>query len=86
VEHVQQELEFMTDDEDDVKKKATKDYEIWIIKRDIKVSFKRFSKPPDTKIEYYKFGRILGRGTFGKVNIALHMLTRKVVAVKSINK
>jgi serine/threonine protein kinase len=28
----------------------------------------------------------LGRGTFGKVNIALHMLTRKIVAVKSINK
>ena len=76
----------MTDDEDDVKKKSQKDIDIWYIKRDIKVSFKRYSKPPDTILEYYKFGRILGRGSFGKVNIALHMLTRKVVAVKSINK
>ena len=31
-------------------------------------------------------GRILGRGSFGKVNLALHKLTRKIVAVKSINK
>ena len=76
----------MTEDEEEVKKKSQKDIDIWNIKREIKVSFKRDSKPPETKINYYKFGRILGRGTFGKVNLALHCLTRKVVAVKSINK
>lgn len=28
----------------------------------------------------------MGRGSFGKVNLALHKLTRKIVAIKSINK
>jgi 5'-AMP-activated protein kinase catalytic alpha subunit len=37
-------------------------------------------------LEYYSIGRILGRGSFGKVNLALHKLTRKIVAVKSVNK
>jgi len=35
---------------------------------------------------YYKLGRVLGRGSYGKVNIALHKLTRKIVAVKSVNR
>jgi hypothetical protein len=86
VEHVQKELEEMTDDEEEIKKQSPRKQEIWEIKKDIKVSFKRDSKPPLTKFEYYKFGRILGRGSFGKVNLALHKLTRKIVAVKSINK
>jgi len=29
---------------------------------------------------------LLGRGAFGKVNLALQKLTRKLVAIKSINK
>lgn len=76
----------MTDDEQEIKKKSPKEIEVWNIKRDIRVSFKRDSKPPETKLYYYKLGRILGRGSFGKVNLALHKLTRKIVAVKSINK
>lgn len=36
-----------------------------------------------TNIEFYKIGKILGRGAFGKVNLALHRLTRKLVAIKS---
>ena len=76
----------MTEDEEEIKRRSIRAQEIWHIKKDIKVSFKRDSKPPLTKLEYYRFGRILGRGTFGKVNLALHKLTRKVVAVKSINK
>ena len=77
----------MTESEGEVEKRGGKDWEIYKIKRAIKVSFKRESKPPETDLKQnYKFGRILGRGTFGKVNLALHMLTRKVVAVKSINK
>ena len=60
--------------------------EIWKIKKDIKVAFKRDEKAPAPEISYYKIGRILGRGSFGKVNLALHKLTRKLVAVKSINK
>jgi serine/threonine protein kinase len=56
------------------------------IKRNIRVAFKRDSKAPDPNFKYYKIGRLLGRGSFGKVNLALHKLTRKLVAVKSINK
>ena len=52
----------------------------------IKVTFKRDNLAPDTMTWFYKFGRILGRGAFGKVNLALHKLSRKIVAVKSINK
>jgi 5'-AMP-activated protein kinase catalytic alpha subunit len=32
----------------------------------------------------YKIGRVLGQGGFGKVNLGLHRLTRKLVAIKSI--
>ena len=76
----------MTEDEQEIKTKPDNFKEMWYIKRDIKVSFKRDQRPPDTKYDYYKIGRKIGRGSFGKVNIALHKLTRKVVAVKSINK
>jgi serine/threonine protein kinase len=34
----------------------------------------------------YKIGRVLGRGAFGKINLAFHKLTKKLCAVKSINK
>jgi serine/threonine protein kinase len=76
----------MTEDEEEIKTKPDNFREIWEIKRDIKVSFKRDVKAPDTLMKYYKIGRKIGRGSFGKVNLALHKLTRKVVAVKSINK
>lgn len=33
----------------------------------------------------YKIGRVLGRGAYGKVNIAAHKLSKKLCAVKSIN-
>ena len=36
-----------------------------------------------TTIDLYKVGKILGRGAFGKVNLALHRITRKLVAIKS---
>ena len=42
--------------------------------------------PPDTKIDFYRIGKMLGRGAFGKVNLAMHKLVRKLVALKSLNK
>ena len=56
------------------------------MKRKIKVAFKRDNKPPETEPFFYKIGRVIGRGTYGKVCLALHCLTRKLCAVKSINK
>jgi len=37
-----------------------------------------------TTLDLYKVGRVIGKGAFGKVNLALHRLTRKLVAIKSI--
>ena len=76
----------MTEDEDDIKKRPEKEQQVWRIKRDIKIAFKRFQEAPKTKLEWYKLGRVLGRGACSKVNLALHILTRKVVALKSVNK
>ena len=41
---------------------------------------------PKTNLSYYKIGRSVGRGAFGKVNIALHILSGHIVAIKSFNK
>lgn len=42
--------------------------------------------PPTTDITFYRIGKMLGRGAFGKVNLAMHKLVRKLVALKSLNK
>jgi NUAK family, SNF1-like kinase len=39
-----------------------------------------------TKPEYYKIGKVIGKGAFGKVNLAIHRLSGKFVALKSISK
>ncbi len=41
---------------------------------------------PETTLEYYKIGRSIGHGGFGKVNLSLHILSGRIVAIKSINK
>ena len=40
----------------------------------------------ETKIDYYKIGKVIGKGAFGKVNLAIHRLTSRFLALKSINK
>ena len=76
----------MTDEEDEILKQSPRSVEIWNIKKMIRISFKRDEAPPTTNTSFYKIGRFLGRGAFGKVNLALHKLSRKLVAIKSINK
>lgn len=49
-------------------------------------SFKTQGIPPITQISFYRIGKMLGRGAFGKVNLAMHKLIRKLVALKSLNK
>jgi hypothetical protein len=41
----------------------------------IRLSFRQASGAPDTTIEFYRIGKILGKGAFGKVNLAVHVLT-----------
>jgi len=60
--------------------------EIYQITKEIKRSFKEFEEPPKTKLIFYKFSKTIGRGAFGKVNLAMHILARKLVAIKTIKK
>ena len=57
-----------------------------IISTYIKSYYEKNDKYPKTKMNFYKYGRLLGKGAFGKVNLALHVLTGRLVAIKSINK
>ena len=41
---------------------------------------------PKSQISFYKYGRLIGKGAFGKVNLGLHILTGRIVAIKSFNK
>lgn len=52
----------------------------------IKVSFSKLKEPIKTTAEFYRIGKMLGKGAFGRVNLAMHKLTESLVAVKSINK
>ena len=52
----------------------------------IKLFYKLNNTYPNSKIKYYKIGRKIGQGAFGKVNIGLHILTGRVVAIKSFKK
>ena len=57
-----------------------------IISNYIKQYYSKHKKYPKTKMKFYKYGRLLGKGAYGKVNLCLHTLTGRLVAIKSINK
>eukprot|EP01022_Parablepharisma_sp_SALTPOND_P025584 TRINITY_DN5_c0_g2_i1.p1 TRINITY_DN5_c0_g2~~TRINITY_DN5_c0_g2_i1.p1 ORF type:complete len:1045 (-),score=116.51 TRINITY_DN5_c0_g2_i1:7703-10837(-) len=52
----------------------------------IKEYFKEHKEAPPTTANFYRIGKLLGKGAFGKVNLGMHKLTGKMVAIKSINK
>ena len=52
----------------------------------IKEFYTKNNKYPDTKINFYLYGRRIGQGAFGKVNLGLNVLTGRVVAIKSFKK
>lgn len=60
--------------------------EIALVMKMIKSSFEENKNPPLTTTDFYRIGKMLGRGAFGKVNLAMHKLVRKLVAIKSLNK
>ena len=52
----------------------------------IKKYYKEKGRYPKSNLNFYKYGRILGKGAFGKVNLALHIASGKLVAIKSFDK
>ena len=52
----------------------------------IKEYFMLNEEYPKSQISFYKYGRLIGKGAFGKVNLGLHILTGRIVAIKSFNK
>jgi serine/threonine protein kinase len=56
------------------------------LNKKIKLAFQKTNQPPATTSDFYKIGKVMGKGAFGKVNLAMHRLSGKFVALKSINK
>ena len=52
----------------------------------IKNFYKENNEYPNTLLSFYKYGRLIGQGAFGKVNIGLNVLTGRIVAINSFNK
>ena len=52
----------------------------------IKNYMKEAGKEPETKAKFYRVGKLLGRGAFGKVSLGMHKATNQLIAMKSINK
>jgi serine/threonine protein kinase len=50
--------------------------DLFKLKKVIKFNFKKYNEPPVTTCEFYRIGRVLGRGAFGKVNLASHKLSQ----------
>ena len=61
-------------------------HECEMLSEHIKTYYQNNKEYPKTDLSFYKYGRIIGRGAFGKVNIGLNILTGRVVAIKSFNK
>ena len=57
---------------------------IYDIKRNIKETLKKHSTP-ESNIRWWDFGRLLGRGAYGKINLCKQVLSNRICAVKSIN-
>ena len=56
------------------------------LSRYISKYYNQYKKYPETSLNFYKYGRLIGQGAFGKVNLGLNILTGRIVAVKSFNK
>jgi len=54
--------------------------------RYIRETLQKTNEPLITNTNFYIFGRSIGKGAFGKVNLGLHKLTGENVAVKRIDK
>ena len=67
-------------------KLSPRSQEIGYVMKRVEHAIASTNNPPGTDISFYRIGKMLGRGAFGKVNLAMHKLVRKLVALKSLNK
>ena len=51
----------------------------------IQRSFKQTGEAPVTTTDFYRVGKLLGKGAFGKVNLAIHKMTEKVLLLLYLN-
>lgn len=72
--------------ENEMKLDKNREKERMEISKLIRLHWKNKGEAPKTELRFYKIGKGLGRGAFGKVNLAIHKLSGKLVAIKSINK
>lgn len=54
------------------------------LKDHIKSNFGSMGTMMKSTSDFYRIGRVLGRGAFGKVNLACHKISEHLVAIKSI--
>lgn len=52
----------------------------------IRLHFQNYNSAPSTSCEFYRIGRVLGKGAFGKVSLAMHKIAEQLVAIKSMSK
>ena len=52
----------------------------------IKLYLQEFEVMKPSSSDFYRIGRVLGRGAFGKVNLACHKVTDHLIAIKSLDK
>ena len=78
-------LEHMSDDDEDMMLRPQAEQDQHSVKKKVRQSFKRNRTAPATNIDFYKIGRVLGKGAYGKVNLVMHKLTNRLLAVKSVN-
>lgn len=85
IKDIKNELEEITEDESELNNASAEQQDKWMIKKKIKTWLKTKNMAPPTEFDFFKYGRVLGKGAYGKINICLQKLSGKLCAVKSIN-
>ena len=91
--HSQRSSRHKKDDNDNVDKTSVNSQELQMqhyysdinkLKEHIKTNFAQLGYMLKSTSDFYRIGRVLGRGAFGKVNLACHKVSEHLVAIKSI--